>query len=160
MDDLIDIPILLAKFFVTLLLLFAIYLFLANTDGYILIARILGLGFLLISSSIILIRIFKSFDFRTIGIAAAAAVANIILFYSMIDGNLCIIILRYFSNQAGSVFLIANTLFWLIFSISCLYELTRPPEKKRSKFWKTAGMFGVLNIILLIAFSLIRAFNF
>ena len=147
---------LLAKSFVTLLLLFAIYLFLANTDSYLLIVRCLGLGFLLISSSIILIRIYKSLDIKTIGIAAAAAVANIIFFYSMTDGNLCIIILRNFSNQAGSVFLIANTLFWLTFSISSLYELTRPPEKKRSKFWKTAGIFGVLNISLVFAFSLIR----
>ncbi|QQR58142.1 MAG: hypothetical protein IPG59_01240 [Candidatus Melainabacteria bacterium] len=156
MDDIIDIPMLLAKSFVTLLLLFAIYLFLANTDSYLLIVRCLGLGFLLISSSIILIRIYKSLDIKTIGIAAAAAVANIIFFYSMTDGNLCIIILRNFSNQAGSVFLIANTLFWLTFSISSLYELTRPPEKKRSKFWKTAGIFGVLNISLVFAFSLIR----
>lgn len=156
MDDIIDIPMLLAKSFVTLLLLFAFYLFLAKFEDYLLVVRCLGLGFLLISSSIILIRIYKSLDIKTIGIAAAAAVANIIFFYSMTDGNLCIIILRNFSNQAGSVFLIANTLFWLTFSISSLYELTRPPEKKRSKFWKTAGIFGVLNISLVFAFSLIR----
>lgn len=160
MDDLIDIPMLLAKFFVTLLLLFAIYLFLANFEDYILIARILGLGLLLISSSIILIRIYKSLDIKTIGIAATAAAANIILFYSMISGNHIIILVRFFTGQALSAALIANTIFWLIFSISSLYELTRPPEKKRSKFWKTAGMFGVLNMSLVLVFSMIRTFNF
>ncbi len=156
MDDLIDIPMLLTKSFVTLLLLFAIYLFLANTDDYILIARILGLGFLLISSSIILIRLFKSFDFRTIGIAAAAAVANIILFYSMIDGSIFIILVRFYSGQASNAALITNAIFWLIFSISSLYELTRPPEKKRSTLWKTMAMFAVLAICLIIAFAMMR----
>jgi hypothetical protein len=153
-----------AKVSITLILLFTSYMVLAHLDDYLLVVRVLAPGFLFISSTIILLNLYKSSNIQTLGLAITATTGIVILFHAVnginvISGN----VLSFFFQNLGarfvSQFQVASAIFWLIFIVATLYELTLSPQKKRTTAWKTMATFGALGICLFIMLSVVREYH-
>ncbi|MDX2108582.1 MAG: hypothetical protein SFY67_19465 [Candidatus Melainabacteria bacterium] len=164
MKDLIKISIPGLKACLVMVLLFGSYMTLAHLEDYFLIVRALAPPFLLITGSVIIFRLFKSSDIRTIGLASAATAGIFILFHALygsnpISANVSSIFLDYVGSKFLSQIETGIATFWFLFVALTIYELTQQPQKKRSKLWKSFAMSGALFVCLFFVITLVRMYR-
>lgn len=164
MKDLIEISIPGMKACLVIILLFGSYMTLAHLEDYFLIVRALAPPFLLITCSIIIFRLFRSSDIRTIGLAACATAGIFILFHALcginpISGNVSTILIDYVGTELSSQIETGVATFWFLFVALTIYELTQQPQKKRSKLWKSFAMSGALFVCLFFVITFVQMYR-